>query len=187
MIIAVDMDETIAKWESEYDRLLDLEGQSAMGIPRATGKSSFDLFSDRTEEERETVLKVMNTPGFYRNLEPISGAKEALNEMLELGHVVYIVSSPFPSNPTCASDKYDWVVENYGDDWAKRVILTQDKTAVVADVLIDDKPNIKGMLEPEWQHVVFDHSWNRHITDKPRIYSWSNWKSVVLAQRYALL
>lgn len=187
MIILVDMDGVIADWNSEYDRLLDLAGQSAMEIPRTDNQHTFDLFKDRTEEQKKVVLGVMNHPGFYRDLEPIPGAKEALEEMLALGHTVYLVSSPFPSNPTCASDKYDWVMKHYGEEWTKRLILTMDKTAVVGDVLIDDKPEVKGQLDPEWIHVVFDRLWNQDVNGRPRLFGWSDWKKIVLPLRYSAL
>ena len=186
MIILVDMDGVIAEWSAEYDRLLDIADPN-QEITRTPNQRTFDLFSGRPQAHQETILGVMNTPGFYRNLKPIEGAREALAEMVDMGHTVYLVSSPFPTNPTCASDKFAWVIEHYGIEWAKRLILTMDKTAVVGDVLIDDKPEITGSVEPEWGHVVFDARWYQHVIDKPRVMDWANWKSVVLAQKYALL
>lgn len=186
MIILVDMDGVLCHWNHEYDRLLDLADPEKL-ITRTPEQRTFDLFGGRPEAHQKMILDVMNTPGFYRNLAPIEGGKEALNEMIELGHTVYLVSSPFPSNPTCASDKFAWVIEHLGEEWAQRLILTMDKTAVVGDVLIDDKPKIHGKVVPEWTHVVFDAPWNQEEHDKPRVMDWSDWKSVVLPQRYALL
>jgi 5'-nucleotidase len=179
MQILVDMDGVIASWNTEYDRLLDIE-DPYFTVTRTPNQRTFDLFSGRSKEQQDIILKVMNTPGFYANLEPIPGAKEALNEMIDLGHTVFLVSSPFPSNPTCASDKFDWVEKHYGHEWTKRTILTMDKTAVSGDVLIDDKPEVKGAATPDWEHIVFDCPWNRAVSGKRRILDWSDWKSVVL-------
>lgn len=111
MIILVDMDGVIAAWSAEYDRLLDI-ADPLKEIQRTPDQRTFDLFAGRPQAHQDTILGVMNTPGFYRNLKPIDGAKEALEEMVDMGHTVYIVSSPFPTNPTCASDKFAWVIEH---------------------------------------------------------------------------
>jgi hypothetical protein len=29
---------------------------------------------------------------------------------------------------------------------------------------------------PEWEHVVFDKTYTRQVTDKKRITAWMNWK-----------
>jgi len=94
--------------------------------------------------------------------------------MVKAGHDVRIVTSPWVSNPTCASDKLNWVVKHYGSHWGPRVIITADKTLVRGDILIDDKPEIHGAAEPEWEHVIFDQPYNRDI-DKKRITDWSIW------------
>lgn len=178
MIILVDMDDVVADWKSEYNRLLDIEDPNNE-IPRTPAQRTFDLFYKRSEKHQETILRVMNTSGFYRNLKPIDGAKQALNDMVASGHTVYLVSSPFPSNPTCASDKFDWVEDNYGPEWTKKLILTMDKTAVAGDVLIDDKPHIEGQLNPSWDHIVYDQLWNRKVKNKLRMLDWSEWKNVL--------
>ncbi|MCT7149596.1 hypothetical protein M1196_23400, partial [Salmonella enterica subsp. enterica serovar Oranienburg] len=63
------------------------------------------------------------------------------------------------------------------------MIITTDKTLVRGDILIDDKPVISGEL-PEystgtnharsWEHVIFDQSYNRHITNRRRILDWGD-------------
>lgn len=178
MIVLVDMDGVIADWSAEYNRLLDIEDPNKE-IPRTPDQRTFDLFHERPQAHKDTILKVMNTPGFYRNLKPITGAFDALRRMVNAGHIVYLVSSPFPSNETCAGDKFSWVEEHLGHEWAKRLIITMDKTPVVGTILIDDKPEIKGAVTPSWEHVVFDQAWNRQVTDKLRMKSWADLPEVL--------
>jgi 5'-nucleotidase len=187
MIILVDMDGVLADWDSEFDAQLNaIDG--AEHIPRIKDQTTFDLFVGKSPEDQAVIRKVMDTPRFYANLKPIPGALEAVKSMVEKGHTVYIVSSPTPSNPTCASDKLDWVVKYLGNEWARRLIITMDKTAVIGDVLIDDKPEIKGEIDPEWTHIVFDRGWNNESEAPFRLMSWNDWETTVDdARRFALV
>jgi 5'-nucleotidase len=168
------MDGVIADWGPEFDRCLDAVGEAAAGIPRTANQEQWNLNEGRTAAERKIIEQVMTEPGFYRRLEPIAGAKEALKAAVKAGHDVRIVSAPYISNPTCASDKIDWIVRHYGSHWASRLILTNDKTVVNGDFLIDDKPEITGSMMPTWEHVVFgDYAYNRHVPGL-RISQWSS-------------
>lgn len=173
MRILVDMDGVIADWGNAYGESLDAFGDAAAGIPRHAEQRSFNLNEGRTDEEKALIAAVMIEEGFYSRLRPIPGAKTALKAMLAAGHDVRICTSPWVSNPTCASDKLNWVAKHYGTHWAQRVIITTDKTLVRGDVLIDDKPAVTGGVDPEWVHVLFDQPYNRDV-DRPRILAWGN-------------
>lgn len=176
--ILVDMDGVIADWGHAYGESLDLFGDEAANIPRHKDQRSFDLHAGRTDREKAIIGAVMIEPGFYSRLRPVKGAKEALKAMVEAGHDVRIVTSPWVSNPTCASDKLNWVVKHYGSHWGPRVIITADKTLVRGDILIDDKPEIHGDMEPEWEHVLFDQPYNRDV-HKRRMIDWGNWQDII--------
>ncbi len=178
MRILVDMDGVIADWGHAYGLSLDAFGDEAALIPRHKDQRSFNLNEGRTERERAIIAAVMVEPGFYARLEPIPGAKQALKAMVKQGHDVRIVTSPWVSNPTCASDKLNWIVKHYGSHWGARVIITTDKTLVYGDVLIDDKPEIHGDVEPTWEHILFDQPYNQNV-QKARIRDWSEWADVL--------
>lgn len=177
MRLLVDMDAVIAHWGAEFDKCLNVFGPVADGIPRTAHQQQWNLNEGRTAAERKIIEQVMIEPGFYRRLELIPGAKQALKAALKAavkaGHDVRIVSSPYISNPTCASDKLDWIARHYGSQWASRLILTNDKTVVHGDILVDDKPEVTGSMEPTWMHVLFgDYAYNRAVAG-PRITEWS--------------
>lgn len=71
-----------------------------------------------------------------------------------------ICTSILPSNPTCASDKVQWVTEMIGPEWVDRLILARDKTVVAGDYLIDDKPHIVGKFPRQWRQVIFQQPYN---------------------------
>lgn len=171
--ILVDMDAVIAAWGDEFDQCLDCYGSEAAGIPRTKDQQQWNLKAGRTEREKAIIDQIMAEPHFYRDLQPIEGAKQALKSALAAGHDVRIVSTPDTSNPTCASDKLDWLVRHHGAEWAKRLILTADKTVIHGDILVDDKPIITGDMEPTWTHVVFgDYAYNRTSAAPIRMRSW---------------
>ncbi|MDL5351201.1 hypothetical protein [Microbacterium sp. zg-YB36] len=184
--ILVDMDGVIADWHHAYDRHVASYGARSVGIPTFKQQVAWDLNEGRTDDEKTIIREVMTLPGFYAELSPIPGAKQALKALLKQGHDVRIVSAPYISNPTCASDKMAWIAKHYGTHWAQRLILTTDKTFVRGDVLIDDKPSVTGTQAPEWAHIVFgDYAYNRHVRGH-RLHSWDMgevqqaiWKAVV--------
>jgi 5'-nucleotidase len=173
MRLLVDQDAVIAHWGPEFDRRLDTFGEDAANIPRTADQQQWDLKAGRTDAEKAIIEQIMTEPGFYSRLEPIAGAKRALKDALAAGHDVRIVSSPFISNPTCASDKLAWITKHYGSHWASRLVLTNDKTIVNGDILIDDKPEVTGSMKPSWQHVVFgDYPYNQETDTLQRICWW---------------
>lgn len=175
MRILVDQDAVIAAWGPQFDRCLDTFGTDAASIPRTANQQQWDLKAGRTKAECAIIDQIMQEPGFYSGLEPIPGAREALKGALAAGHDVRIVSSPYISNPTCASDKLAWITKHYGSHWASRLVLTNDKTIVHGDILIDDKPVITGSMEPSWSHVVFgDYAYNRSSPAPIRMHSWGH-------------
>jgi 5'-nucleotidase len=177
--ILVDLDDTIADWSARYDWGLDTS-PGAENIPRSAELTGFDLFADRTPAEKRIILAVMAEWGFYADLVPIDGAIEALHEMAHDGFEVFIVTSPWPANPTCASDKLRWVEKHLGFDWSKRTIITADKTVVRGDVLFDDKGNITGIDTPTWRQVLVTQPHNRSVSTLPRLNNWAHWGAAVL-------
>ena len=110
---------------------------------------------------------------------PVAGAKDALAEMEAMGHELFICSSPLSTHDNSVQEKYEWVERNLGAPWVKRIVLTKDKTIVMADLLIDDKPIITGVESaPVWEHILYDRPYNREI--QKRRMTWDNWKEILL-------
>lgn len=161
MDIAVDLDGVLADFEGHLNLRLDMAGERAATIPRV--RTEWDLMAGLTHDEKRVMRDILERPGFFAGLDPLPGAKRALENLVDRGHEVFIVTSPYVSNPTCASDKMAWVERHLGRGWAtKRLVITTDKTRVRADVLIDDKPVITGSRTPEWERIFFgDYEYNR--------------------------
>ena len=99
--------------------------------------------------------------------------------MKEQDHEVFfcstIVSDGYEHS---AKDKYRWISKHFGDEWLTKIILTNDKTIITADYLIDDKPKITGSRDPYWKHIYFTQPYNKDL-EGYRINSWLNWREVI--------
>jgi 5'-nucleotidase len=178
-VILVDQDGVVAAWGTGYGRSLDRFGEAAARIPRHADQRSFNLHDGLTPDESEIVRRVMVEREFYLHLPVIDGAIAALHGMVEKGHDVRIVTSPWIDNPTCASDKLTWIAEHFGRAWADRVVITTDKTLVRGDYLIDDKPEVTGSQEPTWEHVWFTQPYNVELTGRRRLNDWNDWEQIL--------
>lgn len=173
--ILVDLDGVVADWGKDYDEALDRYMERASYIPRIKDQPAWDLRSGRSDSEIAIIDEIMTEPYFYEDLPLVKGAQAGIAFLVSQGHKVTFVSSPYLDNPTCASDKLDWVRRHFGRQMATETILTGDKTSVRGDILIDDRPSISGRFEPEWQHIVFgDYRYNRVSKAPTRLWSWDN-------------
>jgi 5'-nucleotidase len=181
MILLHDLDGTHVDWQVKFDSTLRSQNPG-VDFPFLEENLDWDMTKTLDEQGVQAVRRAMETPGFYADLQPYEGSVEAIHALENAGHTNFFVSSPYINNATCASDKFDSVKRHYGIEFAKRLILTNDKTTVRGDILFDDKPEIKGAFSPVWEHVIFEQSYNRaHVGDRQSIRSWhpEDYKDVV--------
>lgn len=181
MRLLYDLDDTLAHFRRKFDQLRLEHYPELTGIPELNNHPSFNLWQDRTEEEKKAISAIMDMHSFYRHLEPYEGAVEAVKEAAALGHEIFFLSAPWTTNETCASDKYAWVADHFGgDDWAKKLILAKDKTVIQGDVLFDDRHPIENRERASWTQVFVDAPYNRGIPGY-RIQDWTTdeWKNIV--------
>lgn len=177
MIVLVDLDGVVADWGTSYDYWLEHYGLSEFGPYRS--RSTWDLTAGMTRSQKRTHDLIMDMTGFYRDLPVIENAQAAMDELRAI-HDVFFVSTPYRSNPGCASEKMEWVKRHFGQTMQSRTILTEDKTMVQGDILIDDKPVITGLLPPRWEHLCFGEYGYSHLTESVRV---NNWADALMAVR----
>ena len=179
MRILVDMDGVITDFDMEFLQRWQQRHPDLFYVPLEQRKS-FYVKDDYPEELRPLVSEILLESSFFAEMQPVPGAREALEEMETLGFDVFICSSPLSIFGNCVLEKYKWVEKFIGPNWVKKIILTKDKTVIRADYLIDDKPAITGVeSRPGWEHILYDRTYNRHV-DKRRI-TWENWKDILLS------
>lgn len=178
-VILVDQDSVLADFEGEFLRRWRQRHPDYPHVPLEQ-RRSFYIADDYPEEFRGLVRAIHNSPGFIASLPPIPGALEALQEMKQAGHIVKICTSPLVRNVHSMKEKHVWVQRHLSLPWVRDLIITSDKTFVAGDYLIDDKPEITGLIVPTWEHIVFDTPYNRGITDgRRRISEWSQWQQIL--------
>ena len=178
MLILVDMDGVIANLEARFfERYKVLFPEQAHEVPRRP--SNWNLVSDLPKEHAGSLDTILGEPGFFSGLDPLPGAIKAIHAMTAEGHDVVLCTSPFLISKWCESEKRHWVEEHLGESYANALVLTHDKTIVRGDVLIDDKPEIKGRLSPAWQQVLLERSYNAHYKLPMIKYDWSDWRTVL--------
>ena len=86
------------------------------------------------------VLKLL--PGSYRNMKPMEGALDAIDEIIDMGYDFWFASKPPTGAPDAYSDKVHWVMD-HKPELTDKIILTHNKSLIggVGDYLIDDRPH----------------------------------------------
>lgn len=110
-ILYIDLDDTVCLFTEAFKRAIEKNPEQA--YPQAS-------------------------VGFFRNLEPIPGAIDALKS-LEEKYDVWILTRPSVQNPACYTEKREWIEIHLGIEWCKHLMLVPDKTMVEKGILIDDK------------------------------------------------
>jgi len=175
MLILIDQDNVLADFERGFRDAWQAGGHPHPAVAPEE-RRSFYLRDDYPEHLRKEVEAVYTAPGFFRDLPAMAGAVEALTALLESGHDVRICTSPLNDYRSCLSEKYEWVERHFGMELVARVIMTKDKTLVHGDILIDDKPEVKGVRKPDWQQIIFDQPYNRHVSGVRM--TWATWRSI---------
>jgi 5'-nucleotidase len=171
ILLLVDMDGVIVDFakgfRAGYAKLYD--------EPDPGELTCFEVFDAYPHIEQGKLWDVWHQKGFFLGLDPMPGALEALEAMARCDVDIYFCSSP--SAISSWSEKAEWIEHWLGDAWTRKLILTKDKTLVIGDYLLDDKPIITGSSIPTWEHVVFNGQYNKDIDPKDeRLHmDWTDW------------
>lgn len=181
--IIFDLDDTLADLHQKTYRLL--AEQNNLVIPSIEKMNFYSMEKSMPGLTKQMITDVFNTPGLFQNLVPYEGMVDALteikNRIIRLGNVeAAICTKPVFSNSTCVKDKTEWTYDVLGDWWGKRLIFTNDKTTVAASLLVDEKPDIEGLLAPSWKQLLYTQSYNKHRTDLPSFNNWAEWENTII-------
>lgn len=166
MIVLVDLDGVTANLEKLFwSRLAEVHPDVPQILPE--DRVTFYIEEQIGQEWSEKVRSIIHAEHFYRDLEVVPGALEGIEKIQGLGHEVIICTAPVTS-PWCAPEKLEWVARHLGTTMATHMIISKDKTLIRGDVLFDDRPVVSGKMDPEWEHVLCDQPYNRHIRNQQR-------------------
>lgn len=178
MIVLIDQDGVLVDFELGFFQAWRKKFPDEL-FTHIEDRKSKSLFGDYPENLREKIRSVYQAPGFYINLPPIPNGRDVVREIIKLGHDVFICTTSMSHFENCLREKYEWVERYLGREFTKRIIIAKDKTLVRGTYLIDDCPTIKGLLKPEWEHIIFDAPYNKKGGCRRIKNDWSNWKEVL--------
>ena len=181
MIVLVDLDNTLADFEGHFLRVWRELYPHYPWIPREDRKH-FYQYKDYPDQYKSEVRAIAARKNFFCDLDPIPGGFDALHEMEAMGWDVHICTSSYYNYVECVGCKFAWVKKHLGQHWQKQMIIAADKTLVRGDVLIDDRPYIKGNHKPVWEYILYDQAYNRKNTEFRRL-NWTNWREVLIEKK----
>jgi len=165
MLVLFDMDGVVADFESGHAAMC-----KRLNIPAAmvgVGRNTWDILGNIPDEAlRLRVLEGWHAPNFFADLKPIWEMIDVVRSVRNAGHSVFFCTSPLRNHATCASEKIKWVARYFGAEYENKVIISSDKTLVMGDYLVDDRPDIHGVKEPLWQHLLFAQPYNASATKR---------------------
>ena len=132
--IAVDMDEVIA---DSFGKQLSVYNQRTGSHLTSELASSQGLGSLIPQDRWEEFAGIPHEGGFFADLDPIEGSREALLTLSQR-HDVYIVSAAMEI-PFSFDAKYKWLQKNFAFIPSSRIVFCGDKNIINADVLVDDR------------------------------------------------
>ena len=175
-VVLVDFDNTVNDFDLGFRTQWRISYPDRLVVPEAQ-RTTFRIEDNYLPGYKPDIRAIVGAAGFIAGLPPRDGAIQALQEMLASGLEVYICTAPLSKPLPNVPEKYQWVAQYLGEEWAKhRIIVSKDKTLIKGDVLIDDNPEITGKRTAEWIRVVYDRTYNQQAVGR-RLTHWSNWRA----------
>ena len=165
LVLLVDMDgkltklaeKVVARYNERFEdtaTVADVVTWQFAEIPRFRAKGLTD----------EILNSWFLEPGFFRDLEPIPGGKEAVKLFHDEGHEIIIATSL--SGPECAKDKMLWLKEHLPFLTKNDVCMGHKKWKLKGDILIDDSAyNILNYKQawPEAKTAAIEYPYNKTL------------------------
>lgn len=87
----------------------------------------------------EKIYDLMKEPGFFQSLDPVAGAIEGVNKLLDDPRFDPYVVTAYSNDPEMAKGKVEWYLKNLPAMVEKEgLILCKPKQLVIGDMLVDD-------------------------------------------------
>lgn len=172
----IDVDDVLTDFNSAFLNLC----HEFFGTPKDVQITVWDFYKcvpGLTYEMEQIVWKkIKQTENFYESL-PVYASQEdllLLKEFIEAGrHDIFFITSRFPTKGKTVEEQTTFWIEKYVGI-RPRVFVTPKKGMLCRQLEIrlalDDAPHhIEDLTNHGIQTVVMDWSYNRHITNLPRV------------------
>jgi 5'(3')-deoxyribonucleotidase len=136
--ILVDLDGICADFFAELWKRLSAITGNEYSTDQVMNWSLGSNFKEPGRDMVKLIDSIYEAPGFFEALQPIPGARTAIQDLQTMGHEVLIVSAP--CTPASGMEKLQWCKDWLPSIGKKEVVITGAKHIFKADVLIDDSP-----------------------------------------------
>lgn len=120
------------------------------------------------------IYHYLSRPGFFADLQPIPGCREALERLSAFCELVVVSASP----AAAAADKINWVRRHLPMVPKGHVVLTYRKDLVSGDFMFDDAP--RNLRNHPATRILMDYPYNRDFHDCHRVRSWDEAEALVM-------
>ena len=97
----------------------------------------FDAYKIESSMSGDEIKQLQ---GAYLQMKPLEGALEAVRSLIGMGYEVWLATKPPTGVPYAYADKVAWVLQ-YLPELKRRIVITHDKSLLLGDFLIDDRPH----------------------------------------------
>lgn len=149
--------------------------------------SEGSTFALLTEEQKQFARKLLDEPGFCRDLELIPHVDEILSGLVKSGCSVTWLTAPWKTSKTWIEDRKAMVMEKLAHI-STDIVFSWNKEETPGDLLIDDNPefllkwinkNFKNRAHS--QVLLFKQPWNANFGEDNKIQFMDGWKDKVLS------
>jgi len=180
LTLYIDMDEIICKFLEELCSEYNYKYNKRLKI------SDIKTWSLNTYMDGDQAFEIINSPGFFGSLEPIEGAIETIEKLVNSDkYEMFIISSP--SNEYSVFEKYKWIIRYLPFFDINNLILVGNKGELLSringdnSILLDDCPEYISKFNG--MRVVMDRAYNRELVVgvdcNYRVSEWSEFYEVV--------
>jgi len=150
-IVLLDSDQVIANLLDSWCGLYNSRYDDALSVEEFGGTWS-GLQNIVKPECGEKVYDLMKEEGFFKNLQPLSGAVEGVRQLYDDKRTDLYIVTAYSGHPEMAKGKVEFYEEHFPylieDD---RIVLCKPKQLFYGDVLVDD--SIEN-LEKFYKHMT---------------------------------
>ncbi|MDT3958341.1 5' nucleotidase, NT5C type [Staphylococcus kloosii] len=165
--IAIDMDEVLADTVGSLIERLNDRMDLSITYEMLEGKK----LRHAMPEHDGLLTEILREPGFFRQLEVMSGAQDVVKK-LTAHYDVYIATAAMDV-PTSFHDKYEWLRQHFPFLDPQHFVFCGRKNIVKADYLIDDNPRQLSIFTGK--PIMYTAS---HNVDDNRFARVNNWEDV---------